>query len=215
MLLIDVLKSGHRPSLAVFMDGVNAPEPTDVPFFTNEVADAFRTRQFAAPARDFSWIPMVRFANTLRGRDTGGRRSAANDAVRYTDAHTRTAVNGFRQSRDISAAVSALYGVPTLFFLQPNAVHNYDVSLYRLSRLPEGFWNERTFATEVYRQLRADPAYIDLSTLFAEFGKRKAIVDDVHYNPAFNKFLAERVATFIELDDLVPRDAAEPTGAPR
>src|SRR5215831_3893922 len=37
ILLADLLKSGHRPSLAIFMDGVNPPHSIDVPSFTEEV----------------------------------------------------------------------------------------------------------------------------------------------------------------------------------
>jgi hypothetical protein len=48
--------------------------------------------------------------------------------------------------------------------------------------------------------------------------ERRAIVDDVHYSPAFNRFLAEQVARRIDLGALAAarRDRpAAPTGAPR
>src|SRR5262249_18435417 len=46
VLLADVLKSGHRPALAIFMDGVNETTPTDVPEFTEQAKKGFRGAQF-------------------------------------------------------------------------------------------------------------------------------------------------------------------------
>jgi hypothetical protein len=69
----------------------------------------------------------------------------------------------------------------------------------------------------VYSKLKADPGYIDLSALFDQWGRRKAVVDDVHYSPAFNQFLAERVAKWIDVGSLQLRSIDEnaATGIPR
>src|SRR5262249_29714696 len=46
ILLADLLKSGHRPSLAIFMDGVNPPHSIDGPSYTEEVAESYKKSHF-------------------------------------------------------------------------------------------------------------------------------------------------------------------------
>jgi len=215
ILLSDLLKSGHRPSLALFMDGVNPPRTIDVPSFTEQVALGYKTLQFAPSySEQLAWIPIVRLASFLERRLLGNVVTADTAPEVFAESHIATAVNGFRQSRDIANAVGSLYDVQTLFFLQPNAAYNYDTRLLRNQAL-DGFNEERTFMTATYDQLRADKSYIDLSGLFAEWGDRKAVVDDCHYSPSFGEFLARRVADFIDVDHLKPRGLAEPTGGVR
>ena len=218
VLLADLLKSGHRPSLIIFMDGVNEPTPTDVPLFTQQAAEVFRLSQCPPSyAEQYAWIPIVRLANFFRRRMTGMTVHANVGRPSHNDLHIQTAINGFRQSRDIARAIAKLYDVPTLFFLQPNAFYNYNLSLYRLTSIPKGFLEYRRFVNAVYPQLKADPAYIDLSDLYEEWGHRKAMVDDVHYSPAFNQFLATQVAKWVDVQSLMPRaiDEKAATGVPR
>jgi len=215
ILLQDLLKSGYRPSLVVFMDGLNTPRAIDVPKFTKEVADGYRQLQFLSPySEQLAWIPAVRLANFL-GHSLFGKVTADTAPATDTKTQIETAVNGFRQSRNISRAVATLYDVPTLFFLQPNSVYNYDTRLFRNQSSLQGLRDDRPFVTGVYEQLKSDREYIDLSDLFAEWGDRKAVVDECHYSPSFNEFLAHRVAEFIHANVLTPRDMAPPTGGVR
>ena len=220
VLLADLLKSGHRPSLVVFMDGVNEPTPTDVPFFTEQAAKGFRAAQFPPSfAERFQWVPAVRLANFFGRRWIGvtGQAKAAWPVGYHDEQHVQTSLNGFCQSRDIAKAIAVLYHVPVLFFLQPNSFYNYDLSLYRVATLSREFLDYRRFANAVYPRLKTDPGYVDLSGMFDEWGHRKAIVDDVHYTPAFNQFLAQRVAKGIDVASLKPRsiDEKAATGVPR
>jgi hypothetical protein len=105
--------------------------------------------------------------------------------------------------------------VPALFFLQPNSVYNYNTHLFRNQSSLQKLLDKREFVTGIYEQLKADNGYINLSDLFAEWGDRKAIVDDCHYSPSFHEFLAHRVAEFIHLNLLEPGAMAAPTGAVR
>ncbi|MEO5863626.1 MAG: hypothetical protein ABIQ79_01125, partial [Nitrospiraceae bacterium] len=111
-------------------------------------------------------------------------------------------------------------GIRSLFFTQPNAVYNYPSELYRLLVLPETFLTYREWVQPVYNQMRQEKDRIYLGDLFGAWGeKRKAIVDDVHYSPGFNRFLAEHVAKHIDLAGLVPHshpiNEEEATGASR
>jgi len=215
VLLQDLLKSGHRPSLVVFMDGLNPPRAIDVPKFTKAVAESYRQLQFPPSySEQFAWIPIIRLTNFL-GRGLVGKATADTAPTMDTKTLVENAVNGFRQDRDISRAIATLYDVPALFFLQPNSVYNYDTHLFRNQSSLQGLRDDRAFMTGLYERLKSDKEYIDLSDLFAKWGDRKAVVDDCHYSPGFNEFLAHRVAEFIHVDLLKRRDMAAPTGGVR
>jgi len=216
ILLQDLLKSGHRPSLAIFMDGLNAPYVVDVPKFTPEVAEGYRRLQFPPSyAEQFAWIPAIRLANSLENRLFPNVTADIRPGTLDTKTQIDAAANGFRQSRDISRAIASLYHVPALFFLQPNSAYNYNTHLFRNQSSLQKLLDKREFVTGIYEQLKADNGYINLSDLFAEWGHRKAIVDDCHYSPSFHEFLAHRVAEFIHLNLLEPGAMAAPTGAVR
>jgi hypothetical protein len=216
VLLLDLFKSGHRPDLVIFMDGVNWGPAEDVPQFTKRLAAGFHELQAGRPrsALDgFEWLPVVRLARSL------GRRGAPPAEPASAERRdTAQVVERFLSSWRVAAALCALYGSDHLFFLQPDPVFNYRAELYRRP-LPPSFTEERAQRALFYAGLAGQTLATDLTGLFAEWGaERKAIVDDVHYSPAFNRFLAEQVARRIDLGALAAarqdRPAA-PTGAPR
>lgn len=215
VLLLDLLKSGHRPHLVVFMDGVNWGPAEDVPHFTRRLETGFREMQLGRPRsglEGLGWIPMVRLARRLSRPEAGplpptmGPRRVEEMAERFV------------ASWKVAAALCDLYGVDRQFFLQPDPILNYRAALYRRP-LPASFLDERAQRADFHRRLSGQTLAVDLTGLFAEWGEdRKAIVDDVHYSPAFNRFLAEQVARRIDLDALLrarPARQATPTGAVR
>jgi hypothetical protein len=216
VLLLDLFKSGHRPDLVIFMDGVNWGPAEDVPQFTKRLAAGFHELQTGRPRSavdGFEWLPMVRLARSL------GRRGAPPSAPASAERRdTAQVVERFLSSWRVAAALCALYGSDHLFLLQPDPVFNYRAELYRRP-LPPSFTEERAQRAGFYAGLAGQTLATDLTGLFAEWGaERKAIVDDVHYSPAFNRFLAEQVASRIDLAALAAarRDRpAAPTGAPR
>jgi hypothetical protein len=67
--------------------------------------------------------------------------------------------------------------------------------------------------------MRTTEGIIDLTNLFELWGdNRKVIVDDVHYSPGFNRFLAQQVAKYIDVESLMTEsqdtDTPQSTGAP-
>ncbi len=237
ILLIDLLKNGHRPSLVVFMDGINSIKKNysagDVPHFTPETKKAFQAAQFGNTINlselwtRLKWVPMIRLANAVNNRlnslfKQGEKRSStiemANEELSRGQ-NVKHTVARFDQNRKIADAVCAVYGCKTLHFLQPNPRYQYNLSLYRL-KLPESFFSSIKEITMFYDEMRRNKKYIDLSGLFQTWDKnRKAIIDDVHYSPAFNKFLAEHVVASIDLKNLPlfsqPFDKSQATGASR
>lgn len=214
VLLLDLVKSGHRPDLVVFMDGVNWGPAEDVPQFTKRMAAGFRSMQSPPPpsALDaFGWLPMVRLARRLGAAPAPQPASAERR-------DTAQVVERFLSSWRVADAVCQLYASDCRFFLQPDPVFNYPAGLYRRP-LPESFTQERAQRADFYARLAGQALATDLTGLFAEWGAgRQAIVDDVHYSPDFNRFLAEQVARGIDLRALAAARAersATPTGAPR
>jgi hypothetical protein len=230
-LIVDLLKNGARPTLVLFMDGVNWGPQEDIPAFTGEVERAVSDAQHANVAvaaqhlKGFlkDWIPVVRLVLSLKNQRPES--DAAEQAVmgEFTAGqrdHVFQVLERFKQNREIIKDVTRRYGVETIMFIQPDAIYNYPASLYRLP-LPSSFLQNRNERELFHEQMSQSPEIVYLGPLLDDYGVnqgRKAIIDDVHYSPAFNKFLAERVASYIDLRKIVGRSTDHPsvsTGAKR
>jgi len=214
-LLLDLLKAGHRPQGVIFLDGVNSPVKDDVPEFYPRLKEQFQNIQFAKDTQrgtsfieSIQWLPAIRLANAvgslLSGRQplTVAQRHSAVDfnGVRYQ-------VNTFRQNKAISKEICRIYAVTPMFVLQPSAVYNYNIALYRRSVPPE-FLTWRARAKDFYDAMREDEDLIDLADLFENWGNdKKAIIDELHYSPQFHQFLAQQIAKRIDLTKLDPSRA--------
>ena len=210
---MEVLRSGERPDVVIFLDGLNFGRDDDTPSLTTDYIKAINAAQHG-PANNWNWLPMVRAANALRRRITPSTEiGAVEGRQRQTAAHV---VERFVQARRNAAALAELSDVQPYFFLQPDAHYNYPAHLFGPGKLPitpQG----RAFKEEVYSSFPADNGYIDLTGLFTEWGDRKAIVDTGHFSPNFSRFLAQRIADEIDLSAIEPRqsEASQPTGVPR
>lgn len=231
-LLVDLLRMGHRPNIVVFLDGVNPGSLQDLPDFYERFERRFRSLQFFGEdmaARTGSrvvdrleWIPMVRLVQAIQNRMLSApKRSEENkeEEKEKEFPETKHLVNIFLQNQILQKAVCQAYRIHCVFFLQPNAILDYPADLYRRA-LPRSFMKYRELVQPVYKQMLQDKQRIYLGDLFQTWGKRrKAIVDDVHYSPGFNRFLAEHVAGYLNLEDLVPISSgiieSEATGTPR
>jgi hypothetical protein len=222
ILAADLLKHGHRPNLMVFMDGVNhgvGVNYADVPFFTERIAKQIRNLQVPTTTLldNLEWLPMSRLAYFLRRAVLKNDPDKPQDAL-PADVLVNYNVNYFGQNTRLASAVSDLYATKSLFFLQPSAIFNYPVELYRRP-VPEAFLVDREIVRGYYPRLMAEPARVYLGDLFERWGRgKRAIVDDVHYSPGFNEFLAQQVADHIVLNTLKPQQPlndAEATGPPR
>ena len=201
LLLEQLLRRGQRPNLVIFLDGVNEGQScTDAPFFTGKLQKAMHNLQFAVV--DIRWLPIVRLANAVNLRLFPSTRT--NDCENEPEKGSEGAVQ-YEQNIKIARAVSKLYDVRVLFFLQPDARYNYPIELYRdktrAKNLIQPFYEYKEM---FYSKARSVDGVIDLTSLFNLWGRtRKAIIDDVHYSPKFNQFLAQHVADQIDLDSLV------------
>jgi hypothetical protein len=213
-LLVDLLRSGHRPDLVIFLDGLNVGFFQDVPQFSARTERAVHAVQHARSdwstlkSLQLSWLPAWRLAKWFRrAPETAEDDEAAEEPTPGdpTPAETRdmTALlaRRFHENWKIAKRVAALYGVETLVFIQPNAVMNYPLELYRTAASAR-FLRARKLAASLYDELRRGGQGVYLGDLFQEWGQRKALVDRVHYSPRFNAFLARRISSHIDLASL-------------
>lgn len=221
LLLVDLLRTGHRPHAAIFMDGVNWGGDQDIPPNTRPFVHAMRRAQGQGPSV-WDKIPMVRLVKSLgkRIRPKKERSSRPANATNKTGGYNLDhIVQRFIQSKAVIRETCALYDVQPLFFIQPDGVYNYPLDLYRFAK-PDFFAEMREERVEFHERIGKDPEYISLTSLFEEFGpNRKALVDTGHYSPNFARFLASKVADHIDLAALAdkpPRnEPVIPTGTPR
>lgn len=223
-LLIDLLKLGHRPSLVLFMDGLNMGLPMDVPFATETVVNRFYDAQFRpdnltgkqAPSK----LPIIRLAKYIRKKLDKNNESEiieidedlhGKDEIQYL-------VNRFIADKKIAQQVCAYYKIPCAFFSQPVAPYNYAEEFYRDYPFREDSGERIGRSYFISELLKRDSEIVSLHGLFKEWN-RKAIVDYAHYSPAFNEFIAKHVWAEINLEKLLSNpfvlDSTQATGRKR
>jgi len=228
-LFLDLLKTGHRPALAIFMDGVNVGPAEDIPDFSSRVSAAVGAAQTPPSLRQallfgFERLPIGRLGEALRSRLTHAGlvslpATPPEDPREWGDDYISMAAQRFAVSRVLTRDVGREFGVNVQFFLQPNPMVDYRVDLYRRPLSPR-LTAGRERARRITERLRAQEGAVDLGGLFERWGiDRKAIVDYLHYSPAFNRFLAEEVARqitpLLRSSGTAPGAAPRPTGHPR
>ncbi|GAA4642041.1 hypothetical protein GCM10023115_03350 [Pontixanthobacter gangjinensis] len=212
-LFMEVLRSGERPDIAIFLDGLNLGEDDDTTGLTNFFAKAVNEAQQPSGAR-WEWLPMARAAKGVQNRlkpQNSEKSPPPSKDERLEHMHER-----FVQFRTNVEAVSALYGVKPIFFLQPDAHYNYPVHLYGRGEMVVNP-PRRAFKERLYARLREDDGFIDLTGLFEDYGDRKAVVDSAHFSPNFANFLAQNIAERLDLAGIGDRDRSNvvATGIPK
>ena len=207
-VFIDLLKSGHRPHLAIFMDGVNLGPEQDIGVLSETIKDGFRELQkpqLIGPAG--RKIPIVRLASWIQRHyvrsTTGGQQSKAKtlNAQHYA--------NRFAAHQEISSQIGRQYEVDSIFVLQPKQILSRPNNKAR-----------QAFDHEIETLLKSLPGWLNLLHLADAYTlSRKWTLNGIHYTPNFSKFLAQRVASEIDLSKFEPTtvgvDYEAATGAPR
>jgi hypothetical protein len=219
-LLLDLLKLGHRPSLSIFLNGINLGKNMDVPVCTDEVVNRFYKIQFGESDNNINSKQII---SALLAH-LGIHKEIESPPVQRINLQGENDtmnlalfVNRITQDKEITKSISALYGVKSIFFSQPNSHYNYPIQLFRDTTMIEP--ESRKKWDIFYKMLLPkNPDIISMHNLFEQYG-RKGIVDYAHYSPGFNEFIAQNMVQYINLDSLInypyKLDSAAATGTRR
>ncbi len=209
-LFQQVLRSGARPELAIFLDGVNLGRADDTPNLTPEYHRFVNEAQLGRGSA-MRWLPVMRAVTYITRAPTS--QNAPKPTNRTTAEH---AVNRFVHFQDNVRSIAQLYNVESLFILQPDGHYNYPYHLTGPGK-PLGPRENRILKEQFYADLTQKPGFVDMTDLFEKWGDRKALMDVAHYSPNFSRFVAEHIAELIDLEALkqIRQPDAAPTGVPR
>ncbi|MFN8261757.1 MAG: hypothetical protein U0X41_12535 [Chitinophagales bacterium] len=212
LLFLSLLRRGDRPSLTIFMDGVNTGPLTDgtefsqyissnLEFFNTGIVSNFRKLTYSLPL-----FKLIVFAN-FKLIDTHEQKSEDIMPFYTNSPNKRYITSQFIQNARLRMQIAALYNVRILQFLQPNTLLGYKKEY--LTKKPLSVFSDSVNIMktgEAYKALydavlQSGCGYIDLSDLLRKY-QGPAVVDGMHYSPDFNNFLALHLARYIDMDSL-------------
>jgi hypothetical protein len=198
---LELLRLGHRPSLAIFMDGLNVGPPYDGSEYTLDMADRFENHPNNDYVRLIYNLPLFKLIMPEKSIEES-KTEPLQLILAYDSMFNQKYANKLIENAVLREAIGKLYHVKVLTFLQPNVFYNYDTRQYQ-SELFEKSFKENYFHnySEIYKQVQESDKLVDLSNLLTEYGQ-PAIVDLLHYSPDFNKFLARKVSGYYNPDSL-------------
>jgi hypothetical protein len=210
---VNLLKAGHVPDWAIFVDGANdtyqMSARRDVPYFSDVVGSLWEMRHRGPSCPRFDWLPISHVVNAVRERLWGPppTKPASDHPIPVPDADRSGAYVADRYKHNVRMirALCAEYRVQCRFVWQPT-FFNYDRALHAAfpyaGDVPK-FWGE------AYDQIRAWEAkdVLYLGDLFQGV-REKVFVDSLHYNEKWNGEIAARIA-----DLIVGRPASSRTAA--
>jgi lysophospholipase L1-like esterase len=210
-LIQDILRSGYRPSLVIFMDGVNLGDMEDMPPYSEQIQQIVHNIQHGgSPAKEFiANLPIVKILrSSISNRLNFIQSSFQNESIEQknikviNDDYIKILLNRFNLNKSLSKAICEVFNEKCLFFIQPDAFYNYPLEFYRKSFRDEILTKRNNYHYPLYEILKKSPGYVYLGDLFNEYGYRRVIIDNCHYSPSFNKYLAEKVASYIDLKNM-------------
>ena len=208
-LFLSLLKAGHVPHTAVFIDGTNdiflLALQRDEPFFTprtTQLWDAARGATAPEGLRLPSWIPMVRLSKVLSRRIYGEQNGVEpsnrfiTDDSQLTESERKAIVDyvtsRYESNRRLIRTACREYAVRCLFVWQPHPAYRYNRSLHRTFPY-EGASPE--YIRQIFEHMSKDqsPDFLFLGDLLADVHE-KVFVDDMHYNEPMNERIARRIS---------------------
>jgi len=202
-LFQQLLRAGHVPTVAIFIDGLNDFIFSDgVPKFTAELRGFMNGETASNPLNS---LPMVRAAHWLSNRWSGTAASAPPEKVPdYADATVLGRVTSrWLANRKMIEAAAAAFGVRTVFVWQPIPVYDYDLRyhLFLHSDSEFGGFIRAKYGYAVMNGLREQgllgPDVLWLADMQRD-RHENLYVDSVHYNAAFSAEIAARIYDFLE-----------------
>ncbi len=201
ILFAELLLRGHRPDVALFVDGLNdfaLPRP----IFTSRLARLFEDRPATLFARLCRHLPALRLASRYREyrQSQSGRGGPLLDPATADPAVLEERIRRYLGNRRLIEALAGGAGVTALFAVQPVPTYNYD-----LRHHPFAAWGFQDHSTSAF-------AYQHLARRFAEQppgenvlwladmqeGREELLyVDQVHYSGHMCRLIAGEMAGMI------------------
>lgn len=208
---IHLLKMGHRPSLAIFMDGYNIGPEYDGSDFSGIIFNKFKLdeEKVLSITHLIAQLPIIKL---LRGeayyKEIDFSKSDGYDIADLgnTNEWNEEIANRFIQNAELRKVVADLYQVEIIQILQPNSYVAYNPSLFSplvsTWMLSEDSKQITSNYQWIYQEIKdRTDLFIDFSQLLTTYSE-PAIVDLIHYSPGFNQFLSEQIASEINIDSL-------------
>ena len=199
-LFHELLKHGHRPSLAIFMDGVNTGPIYDGSEYAAGIAQRF---SYTGPQPADVWpllqqLPVVQLFKRYEPNRSYEGKSEEVFPVEYSTRYSTTLANRFTANAQQRQWLGQQYGVPILQFWQPNTYVEYNNEwLTAGARAVINDTVQANYRAITQQVLAADSSFINLVPLFAQYGK-PAVVDGLHYSPGFNRYLAQHIVPYVQ-----------------
>jgi lysophospholipase L1-like esterase len=212
--LIGELQNGYRPDFVIFYDGVNDTTSAllagEAGLTTNEFN---RRREFnlvQSPRRLAATLAekllvesgSYRFARAVRSRlerrAAIPKTPASDDSMRSL---ARSVAERYVANMNIVETLARGYALRPLFFWQPTIFNKTELTAVERDEAQKYAWTEPAFRM-VYKQisesheLAADPAFHDLSRIFAD-EKKLAFIDYCHTTETANAQIAEKMAAAV------------------
>jgi len=196
-----LLRDGHVPQVAVFVDGLN-----DFVLSGGEPKFTTDLRQFMdgkVESNPLSNLPMVRAAHWLGERLHPAASSASVAAPNYGDpAVLNAVVERWLANKKMIEATAAAYGVRAVFIWQPMPLYKYDLRYHFFLHSDQAFGGfvRAEYGYPIMAAMEAQGKLGGDVLWLADMQQDKhenLYVDSVHYTAAFSKEIAGNICEFI------------------
>lgn len=193
-LLLQLLRQGHRPDVAIFVDGLN--EGRVSPAYAEEMSEMFNLYNepgFSAPLRRLlDQLPVLELARRLRGADPFAESGQSRD-VDLVFQH-------YLHCKELIRALGQEVGFPTWFYIQPvpgfrNAFLRHPLASRAYVDAFDDFVQPKM---ELLRGTADGRRSFDMTGLLAGYSDQP-FVDGLHYSSPVNRLLAGFIADTLEL----------------
>ncbi len=216
ILFEKMVLSGHKPNLAIFVDGLNEYH-ADGEANKTSIAEAEEKGNLAGLI--LPKIPLGRafisFQQRLNKRFSTNRTVTSTDqaAKNFGDPEIVTSIlNRYLTNKKITEAAAGNLGIKTLFVWQPVPLYKYNLSYHLFGKEADTDNDTHQFSRYTYpalaaliknNQISLGNNFLWLADLQAD-KKEPLYVDSVHYNPAMSSYLSRAITEHLKNNSYLP-----------
>jgi hypothetical protein len=196
-LLLQLLREGHRPDIAIFIDGWN--ENLEAPYYTSEMSFLFNAYNYSPDRLKrivLQEIPLIRYVKAKMNIANSKNQIPNKSAFRNDLVEIR---NEYLKSREIINMLAAQYQFSAYFFIHP-------APGYRNSYAKHRFWEQRsaesvsamTKKMELLESTTNSQNAFSMTDLLNDY-RKQPFVDQIHFTPEVCDLLAGFIAQKISI----------------